>query len=63
MADQSLVTVMPPAGSAPNLLQLPDATCTRANDDGTFTVPSTQVVALLSSGWQIVVAPGTTHVP
>ena len=57
------VTLNPPSGSTPSVLQLPDATSVLPNSDGTFTVAAKHVNALLAGGWSIVVSSGTTHVP
>jgi hypothetical protein len=57
------VTLNPPSGSTPSVLQLPDATSVAPNSDGTFTVGTKHMAALLAAGWSIVVSSGTTHVP
>lgn len=63
MSNSTPVTVQPPSGSVPSVLQLPDATSVSPNSDGTFTVASKHLNALLAAGWSIVVGSGTTHVP
>lgn len=62
MSNDTPVTILPPPGTVPCVLQLP-ALSVAPNADGSFTVPSRLLPALLSGGWQIVVASGTTHVP
>lgn len=63
MANDTPVTVLPPSGSEPpSVLQLP-ALSVAPNADGSFTVASRHLPALLAGGWRIAVASGTTHVP
>lgn len=57
------VTLNPPSGTAPSVLQLPDATSVQPNADGTYTVGTKHMAALLAAGWSIQVSSGTTHVP
>jgi hypothetical protein len=63
MSNDMPVMVLPPAESEPpSVLQLPAQNVT-PNVDGSFTVASRHLPALLAGGWQIAVASGTTHVP
>ena len=62
MSNDSPVTLIPPSDSVPSVLNLP-AENVYPNSDGTFTVKARHLPTLLASGWQIAVAPGTTHVP
>jgi len=63
MSNDTPVTVLAPSGTEPpSVLQLPAQNVT-PNADGSFTVPSRHLPALLGAGWRIVVSSGTTHVP
>jgi hypothetical protein len=63
MSNDMPVTVLPPDGTEPpSVLQLPAQSVT-PNADGSFTVPSRYLPALLGAGWRISVSSGTTHVP
>jgi len=50
-------------GTVPSVIHLADSSAIFPDASGQFLVPSTQVVAMLSAGFQIVVSSGTTHVP
>lgn len=63
MSNDTPVTVLPPAGQdPPSALHLPAQTLP-PNADGSFTVASRHLPALLAGGWSIAVASGATHVP
>ncbi len=47
-----LVTIIPPPGREPSVVQLP-AGQVFANADGTYTIPSMYSAALLRDGWQL----------
>ncbi len=58
------VTLQLPAGSnVPTQVCLPDGSSVTPAANGTITVSSIFLSALLAGGWQIVVTSGTTHVP
>jgi len=63
MSNDTPVTVLPPSGAEPpSVLQLPAQNIAQ-NADGSFTIPSRHLPALLGAGWRIAVESGTTHVP
>ena len=63
MSNDTPVTVLPPTDQeSPSVLLLP-AQSVPPNADGSFTVASRHLPALLAGGWRIAVASGTTHVP
>lgn len=52
MSNTSFVTIVPPPGKAPSVLQLPGGQVF-ANADGSYTIPSFYSAALLRDGWQL----------
>jgi len=49
--------------TVPTLVHLPDASVVFPDATGQILCPAPFVTTLISAGWQIVVAGGTTHVP
>lgn len=62
MSNSTATLMIPPSTESPSSLQLGPTTIA-PNASGQFSIPAESVPTMLASGWSLVVASPTTHVP